>query len=285
MIILIEDNLSHALSIEYLFQQRDTAVIHVRSPLEGYPIIRDYCARNSPMVQAILIDLNLPIKYLVTGPDGLDVATLLLDDRASGALPDVPIVIISGAISEETENYAQSLGIDAVVAKPLDAAFADRLLATTLGRGRDRSARPPRRAVENARKTLELAQQLQHTILGSDKKPASIEITEEELWCVFATLFSSFRFYKDTAEKRQLGVAALQKLGGRSAFNEHYRAFVSYLNQKQLPYRTSQAQILTLLQQGVEKKRIEQRLGLGRRKLENDIQEIIQAFADFLRQS
>jgi CheY-like chemotaxis protein len=282
VIILIEDNLSHALSIEYLFQRRNTAVIHVRSPLEGYPIALDHCTRKPLMVQAILIDLNLPIKQLTTGPDGLDVATLLLDDRAAGVIPQVPIMIISGEITEETEAYAQSIGIDAVATKPLDAAFIDRVLTASRASASASAARPTGRAVDTARKTVGLAQQLQHTIAEADKAPPAIAITEEEVWSVLATLFASFRFYKDSAEKRQLGITALDKLGGRRGFNDRYVAFIRYLKQKNLPYRTRQAQILSLLYQGVEKKQIEQRLGVGRRKLENAIEEIIRDLTEFL---
>ena len=98
-----------------------------------------------------------------------------------------------------------------------------------------------------------------------------------------ATLFASFRFYKDSEEKRQLGISALAKLGGRRGFSERYGAFIRALKQKNLPYRTRQAQILTMLYQGLEKKQIEQQLQVGRRKLENDITEIIRDLTEFLR--
>ncbi len=280
MIILVEDNLSHVIAIEYLFMQRDIPVVHARSSLEGYRVALKYCKETPLRVRAILLDINLPLDHLVAGPDGIDIATLLLDDREAGTIPYVPIAIISANMTPQTEDHAKALGIDAVATKPLSAAFIDHVLTLSI----KARSRPNERVAAAARKTFLLAQHLD-SLTGPDGSFVGVEVTAEELWCVFATVFNSFRFHKDTEQKRQIGRVTLETLGGQSGFNTRYSAFIAYLKGKGLPYRTNQAQILTYIREGFEKKFIEERLGVGRRKLESDITKIIEEFAVFLSRS
>jgi CheY-like chemotaxis protein len=81
-------------------------------------------AAKSPLPDLILLDMNMP------GLSGLDVLRMM---RASAALADTPILILSTASNREAADEALRHGADAVITKP-DSMHSIAELASTIFR-------------------------------------------------------------------------------------------------------------------------------------------------------
>jgi CheY-like chemotaxis protein len=93
-----------------------TAAAEIGSMLEcscagGTSEAMNYLNRAEPLPDVIFLDMNMP---------GYDGKRCLLQVKSSQRLKDIPVIIYSTFISQETENEMLRLGASSVITKPGD---------------------------------------------------------------------------------------------------------------------------------------------------------------------
>ncbi len=98
-----------------------------------------------PPPQLLLTDLK------VAGDSGLD-----LIRRARAQLPDLPVILVSGFLDDETRRVAEASGVQAVFDKPIDHAALLERVQTLAGRSHEGRASPPRPSPTSSSALLEV---------------------------------------------------------------------------------------------------------------------------------
>ncbi len=128
-VLLADDDAFSRMLVRAYLQQQDMHVVEV---VHGQAAL-DYLASGAPC-DVLIMDIKMP------GLDGLTTSTAI---RSAGSrCKDLPIIILSGYSSESTLQSALAAGVNAVLAKPVEAALLHEKLAQQFSPRPTTSARP-----------------------------------------------------------------------------------------------------------------------------------------------
>jgi len=260
---VVEDSEVHATLAELLLQEAGFEVTIWRSIRQAWHWFEQDQSKQ-PMLG--LLDIKLPDPTLPR-LESTVLAAAISDAAAQGRHAPVHLVAISSELTPQREWAALATGCSAVLSKPLTplkAQWLAELITQPMPTLSDEiSAVAFRQGQLDVLNLLELQQRPPRRIWHI-----------EDVRNLLAVLTAGFHVGE---QGRQAGLNLQHEFGGSTAAHVALRACLPLLE-------SEQARLLGLLLHGVAQQTIAGRLGLGRRKLEGQIEQLLQQLAILLSQ-
>jgi two-component system, cell cycle sensor histidine kinase and response regulator CckA len=119
-LLMVEDEPAVAGVIKRMLNKRKHSVIHAENGNAAWELIES----GGHAFDAIIMDLNMP------GMNGLELARRMRESRFS-----IPLIVMSGKITEEEQTELACLHIDAIISKPFSMQQLEAVIAKALPKG------------------------------------------------------------------------------------------------------------------------------------------------------
>ncbi|KPL91364.1 response regulator [Herpetosiphon geysericola] len=260
---VVEDSDVHATLAELLLQEAGFEVTIWRSIRQAWQWFEH---DQTPQPMLGLLDIKLPDPSFPR-LEGTVLAAAISDAVAQARHTPVHLVAISSELNPQREWAALATGCSAVLSKPLTPLKAQWLA--------ELMTQPvPALSAEISAVAFRQGQLDVLNLLELQQRPAPRLWDIDDVRNLLAVLTTGFHVGE---QGRQAGMGLQDEFGGATAAHVALRSCLPLLE-------SDQARLLGLLLHGVAQQTIAGRLGLGRRKLESLIEQLLQQLAILLSQ-
>jgi CheY-like chemotaxis protein len=261
--IVIEDNVLHGRIFQDYLSNAGFEVVLCTNILDAEAVIRTWFSVSSEFRPGvIIIDAELPL-HGHKSVEGSTLALLIQEEILAGVLHPVHLVAVSGDMTSLRRQLADQAGCSIVWQKPIRYQMVQELC--TIISEQPKRTKAPNPAIQAlAQNSLDLLRSLVQAAAQPDRVWSAYEVR-----LVLGSISESFRL---DANERNQADQLIEELGGLARATQQLRSTQSVLGDDHY-------EIIKGLLRKEQQKQIQERLGLGRTKFENDVAEIYELVA------